>query len=124
MLLLKYILVSLAATGVDFLTYYGLGFIPIMPNTAAAVLGIACGAIVSWHLNRRWVFADVEIENEQLAQKQFFAGIALNMALNALLVYLMTDHVPLERMPLRMLAATLAWVGGYLFNRFLVFSEK
>ncbi|MEY4903554.1 MAG: GtrA-like protein [Bacteroidota bacterium] len=95
-----------------------------MPNTAAAVLGIACGAIVSWHLNRRWVFADVEIENEQLAQKQFFAGIALNMALNALLVYLMTDHVPLERMPLRMLAATLAWVGGYLFNRFLVFSEK
>jgi putative flippase GtrA len=124
MLLLKYILVSLAATGVDFLTYYGFGFIPIMPNTVAAVLGIACGAIVSWHLNRRWVFADVEIENEQLAQKQFFAGIALNMALNALLVYLMTDHVPLERMPLRMLAATLAWVGGYLFNRFFVFSEK
>ncbi len=124
MLLLKYILVSLAATGIDFLTYYAFGFIPKMPNTAAAVLGIACGGVVSWHLNHLWVFAGVEVKDVKLAQQQFFVGIALNMALNALFLFLLTDHVPLERMHLRMLAATLAWVGGYLFNRFLVFREK
>ncbi len=124
LLLLKYIIVSLAATGIDFLTYYGFGFISIMPDTVAAVLGIACGAVASWHLNHRWVFVDTALEDVKTAQQQFFVGIALNMALNALLVYLLTDNVPWERMQIRMLAATWAWVGGYFFNRFFVFSEN
>lgn len=120
-MLVKYSTTSVAATAVDFSVFYLLGLsVGNLPDSAAALLSVICGAWVSWTLHRRWVFTHSEV-GLRAAGSRYFAGVLLCIALNAVAVALLCDVLGFQRMFGRAMAAVSAWVVVYWFNRRVVF---
>lgn len=120
-LTIRYTTVSLLATSLDFLVFHGLGYWgKALPNGAAAVLSAGCGALVSWLLNRYWVFAHSQVGTWS-AGARYLLGVGMCIVLNGLAVALLCDTFQLPRMWGRTVAALSVWVVLFWFNRRVVF---
>ncbi len=118
--LLRYASVSLAATAVDFLCFFLLGNLSLITNGSAAFISAGSGAVVSWNLNRNWVFKNSEVERRK-KRHRFFTGVLLGILLNAIIVSLLSDLLAMPRMSARMFAALSVWFVVYLYNKRVVF---
>jgi putative flippase GtrA len=113
--------VSLLATSVDFGVFHSLGWwSSVLPNGVAAFVSAGCGAVVSWLLNRYWVFAHAAVATWS-AGVRYLLGVGLCIVLNALAVAILCDTFQLPRMWGRTMAALSVWVVLFWFNRRVVF---
>lgn len=119
-MLKKYTIVSLAATAVDFLLFFLLGRWSLFTNGSAAFFSAGMGAVVSWNLNRRWVFAHSEVKRRKMRYR-FFTGVLSGILLNAIIVMILSDMFAMPRMSARMFAALSVWFVMYRFNKKVVF---
>jgi putative flippase GtrA len=118
--LLRYASVSFAATAVDFMCFFLLGNLSLITNGSAAFISSGFGAVVSWNLNRSWVFRDSAVERHK-KRHRFFTGVLLGILLNAILVSLLSDLLAMPRMSARVFAALSVWIVIYLYNKRVVF---
>ncbi len=119
----KYTLVSLVATAADLSVFSALVFLEIPFYALATFMGLATGAVASWSLNRRWVFAESTVELRQ-QRLRYFNVTALSFFLNMVLMAVCVEFCGLTLMPSRVLTGILAWAVGYWINCRFVFEVK
>jgi putative flippase GtrA len=120
LVLMRYASVSVMATMVDFVCFFLLGNLPLLTNGSSAFISSGSGAVVSWNLNRSWVFKDSSVERRK-KRHRFFTGVLLGILLNAIIVSLLSDLLAMPRMSARIFAALSVWFVIYLYNKKVVF---
>lgn len=120
-LLGKYGLSSLTATGVDFIAFH-LALTGLMASAVqSTVIGRCTGALVSFWIQRRWVFRAMDATNWPLLVVKYGSGVLLGMGINVAGVWLLHDLGRWHPWPARIAAATACWFLIFLFNRRIVF---
>lgn len=118
----KYGLSSLTATGVDFAVFQA-GLVWLATSAVeSTVLGRCAGAIVSFWMQRRWVFKVAHATYLPVLAVRYGSGVLLGMGLNVGGVWLLHDMLGWAPWPARIMAATTGWFLIFLFNRRIVFS--
>jgi len=116
----KYTIVSLAATATDFSVFTFLAWSTECYVVAATLLGMGCGAVVSWTLHRLWVFAHSE-QPPSSKRILYASGVLLSFFLNASLMGILVDCLLLPRLACRVFVATSVWAVLFWFNKRIVF---
>lgn len=118
----KYTVVSLLATAADFTVFSMLSLLLASYYVVVAtLLGMASGAMVSWTLNRLWVFPDSDREHS-VKRRLYFSGVLLSVFLNVALMWLLVSCLFLPQMACRLPVATAVWAVLFWFNRRVVFN--
>jgi putative flippase GtrA len=122
LMMMRYTMVSLIATAVDFSVFFALGWVQALNNSMSTFVSAVCGGIVAWWLYRFWVFADSTVHKWKM-RSRYVVGVLLGIVLNALLMGILADTLEIQRMLARMLSATTIWCLLYVFNRRVVFNQ-
>lgn len=121
-LLGKYGLSSLTATGVDFTAFHLALTFAAAPAVQATVIGRCAGALVSFWLQRRWVFSAAHATNWPVLLVRYGGGVLLGMGMNVAGVWLLHHLGDWRPWPARITAATGTWFLIFLFNHRVVFN--
>lgn len=121
-LLGKYGLSSLTATGVDFTAFHLALTMLLAPAVQATVIGRCAGALVSFWLQRRWVFHAAHATNWAALAVKYSGGVLLGMGMNVAGVWLLHNLGDWRPWPARITAATATWFIVFLFNHRVVFN--
>lgn len=121
-LLGKYGLSSLTATGVDFTTFHLALTALVTTAVQATVMGRCAGAVVSFWLQRRWVFQAAHATNWPVLAVRYGSGVLLGMGMNVAGVWLLHDLGEWGPWPARVTAASASWFLIFLFNHRVVFN--
>jgi putative flippase GtrA len=121
-LLGKYGLTSLTATGIDFTVFHLALTLVAAPAVQATVAGRCAGAVVSFWLQRRWVFRAAYSTHWQPLVVKYGSGVLLGMGMNVGGVWLLHDICDWRPWPARIAAATATWIIVFLFNHRVVFN--
>lgn len=121
-LLGKYGLTSLTATGVDFSVFHLALTMMAAHAVQATVAGRCTGAVVSFWLQRRWVFQAAHATQWQALVVKYSSGVLLGMSMNVGGVWLLHDLFDWRPWPARIAAATATWLIVFLFNHRVVFN--
>jgi len=109
---LKFNIVSLIATSVDFIVFVVLTNGMNLYYLSATVIGAICGGITAFALNRNWVFARQEgIINSQILH--FFLVWLGSIVLNALGIYLLVEFIIIDEVLSKIITSIIV---GILFN--------
>lgn len=118
----KYGVSSLTATGVDF-TIFQLALTLLASSAVqATVAGRCTGALVSFWLQRRWVFRVADATNWPGLAVRYGSGVLLGLGMNVGGVWLLHNLGGWQPWPARIAAATATWFLVFLFNHRIVFS--
>ena len=119
--LVSFGLVGIAATVVNIAVYYaGVKGMGMGPNLSWAI-GFLFALVVSFTMQRRWVFADSVSRSITGSGLRFFAVALCGFALNSLWVWLMVTFVRLPTWSPLPLVLFITPTLTYCFNRFWVF---
>lgn len=119
---LKFGLVGIANTGLDFALFTGLtlgaGLSPVAANVASYSAGIA----LSFTLNRAWTFRDRNRRRAWTQLLMFAAGSLAGLAVSTTVVALL---VPLwGPLPAKAASVGVTFAWNYLFSNFVVFKRS
>ena len=120
-LLSKYSLSSLTATGVDFMAFHVALTSFLASAVQATVLGRCLGAVVSFWMQRRWVFQAANATRWPVLVVKYGGGVFLGMGMNVGGVWLLHDVATWPPWPARITAAVAGWFLIFLFNQWFVF---
>lgn len=123
-LLGKYGLTSLTATGVDFLAFHFALTWLLTTAVSATILGRCVGAVVSFMIQRRWVFEAAHATQWRALAVKYSSGVLIGMGLNVGGVWLLHDLAGWAPWPARIAAATTGWLLIFFFNQRVVFSPS
>jgi putative flippase GtrA len=116
----KYALVSVFATALDFTIFFGISHFSTVAGSVATFTGACAGGVLSYFLHAKWVFSASKVEPRAMTVR-YVAGVLLSIFLNSIFVGISCDWLDFPRIPSRILAAVLAWIVIFWFNRRVVF---
>ena len=127
---IKFSLVGLTGTILDFTILIGLKEIFLLTTLLANSLAFSAGVINNFSLNRKWTYADARQKNLWLQMSQFFAVSTVGVALNNTIVLLLEHplgewlHSPHSGyLPAKVLATGVVVFWNFLANRYWTFND-
>ncbi len=127
---LRFAVVGLSGTLLDFLVLTFLKEVVHLPTLPANTISYSCGTINNFILNRLWTFPEAREKHVAHQFVQFVVISLVGLALNDLLVTLLEDPLglllgSLERgyLPAKLVATGVVLVWNFLGNRVWTFRE-
>lgn len=119
--LIKFNIVSLIATSVDFSIFLLLNEVFDVYYLIATVTGAICGGITAFILNRNWVFfGRNKAFNKQI--RHFFIVWAGSIFLNTTGIYILVQYLKMEEIISKVIVSVIVGVlFNFIMNKYYVF---
>lgn len=127
---LRFGLVGLSATLLDFTVLTALKYFFGWPTLLANLISYSCGALNSYTLNRRWVFPETKGRHSLVQLSQFISINLVGLLLNMVLLFLL--EIPCARLlanaaysyiPAKIGATLLVFLWNFFANRYWTFNQ-
>ncbi len=120
---LKYNLVALIATSVDFTIFVFLTKVIGVWYVLAASISAVSGGMVAFWFNRSWVFHSQDPEIKKQAIRYIIVWLG-SIALNTLGIYLVVENTALSEIQSKILVSVIVGVFfNFLMNKYYVFKN-
>lgn len=115
--IIKFIVSGGSAAAIEYGAFVALTFL-LLPVVAANVLSFICGLIVSFTLNKAWVFSSKGKGGRQFA---LYLGLALtNMLLSSILIFLLVEQLHILSYIAKIIVMGMVAIWNYgLFSRII-----
>lgn len=88
----------------------------------SAVISFASGLIVSFFLNKKWIFTESTVKNKYLEFVAFATIGLIGLVINEMLIWYITEKMNVYYLYSKILAAAVIYILNFLGRKYLIYS--
>ncbi len=120
---LKFFLVSVVATSLNFTVFYTLHKLFFVDYRIASGIGFFCGVVLGYFLNSRWTFKNNDEANPKKKFLKYYCVYLFSLGVNVLFMDILVEYLGIYPSLSNIITIGITFITNYVGTRFWVFKK-